>query len=139
MAASGPTPAVNRTALMRSASERARDGNPAPRTLSEPSMNAEATIPGPKGRFFTGPLKEARERPLAFMLEVARDYGDVVQLRVGPLRLVVIRHPDHIKRVLQERNTAYGRPAFVSMVRRIVGNGLLFSEGETWLRQRRTM
>src|SRR5262249_17839198 len=87
-------------------------------------------IPGPKGRFFTAHLKEARERPLDFMLEVRRSFGDVTQMRVGPMRLVLVTHPDDVKRVLVDRNTAYGRPAFVSMVRKLVGNGLLFSEGD---------
>ena len=102
-------------------------------------MAASKAIPGPKGSFFTGSLKEARERPLEMMLELTREHGDVTQVRMGPMRLIVINHPDHVKRVLQEKSAIYGRPAFVSMLRRIVGNGLLFSEGELWLKQRRTM
>ena len=103
------------------------------------AMTKRPPIPGPKGRFFTGSLREARARPLEMMVEVARDYGDVAQVRVGPLRLILISHPDQVKQVLQERHERYGRPAFVPLLRRVVGNGLLFSEGELWLRQRRTM
>lgn len=86
-----------------------------------------------------GHLQEARTRPLEYILEVTRDHGDVVQLRLGPTKLIIVNHPDHVKRVLQEKSSHYGRPAFVSLLRKIVGNGLLFSEGETWLRQRRIM
>jgi cytochrome P450 len=53
--------------------------------------------------------------------------------------MIIVNHPDHVKRVLQEKHSHYGRPAFVALLRRIVGNGLLFSEGEAWLRQRRIM
>jgi cytochrome P450 len=100
---------------------------------------AATAIPGPRGRFFTGNWKEARERPLEFVLEVTREHGDVAQVRMGPMRLVVVNHPEHVKRVLQEKSAIYGRPPFVAMMRRMVGNGLLFSEGDFWLRQRRTM
>jgi cytochrome P450 len=102
-------------------------------------MTQPKPIPGPRGHFFTGSLREARERPLELMVEIARDYGDLAQVRVGPLRMVLITHPDHVKHVLQEQHARYGRPAFVPLLRRVVGNGLLFSEGELWLRQRRTM
>ena len=96
-------------------------------------------IPSPAGRLLTGHLREASRRPLEYLLEVTRSYGDVVQLRLGPSRMVIVNHPDHVKRVLQEKHTHYGRPAFVSLMRRIVGNGLLFAEGESWLRHRRIM
>jgi cytochrome P450 len=96
-------------------------------------------IPSPPGGLLTGHLKPARERPLQYVLEITRDYGDVVQLRLGPSRLIVVNHPDHVKRVLQEKASHYGRPAFVALLRKVVGNGLLFAEGESWLRQRRLM
>jgi cytochrome P450 len=73
------------------------------------------------------------------MLEVTRELGDVVQLRLGPSRMIIVNHPDHVKRVLQEKHSHYGRPAFVALLRRIVGNGLLFSEGDAWLKHRRIM
>lgn len=101
--------------------------------------SANRPIPSPAGHFITGHLREASRRPLEYVLEVTRGYGDLVQLRLGPSRMVVVNHPDHVKRVLQEKHACYGRPAFVSLLRRIVGNGLLFAEGDTWLRHRRIM
>ena len=96
-------------------------------------------IPGPKGGLLLGSLREARARPLEMMLEVTRQYGDLVQLRLGPMRMIIVNHPDHVKRVLLDNQANYGRPAFVPMIRKLVGNGLLFSEGPFWLRQRRIM
>lgn len=96
-------------------------------------------IPSPPGRFITGHLREASKRPLEYVLEVTRAYGDVVQLRLGPSRMILVNHPEHVKRVLQEKHSHYGRPAFVTLLRKLVGNGLLFSEGGFWLRQRRIM
>lgn len=97
----------------------------------------ERAIPTPPGRFLTGHLRDASARPLEYVLEVTRGYGDVVQLRLGPSRMIVVNHPDHVKRVLQEKHACYGRPPFVALLRKLVGNGLLFSEGDFWLRQRR--
>lgn len=96
-------------------------------------------IPSPAGHFITGHLREASKRPLEYVLEITRAHGDVVQVRLGPSRMIVVNHPDHVKRVLQEKHSCYGRPAFVALLRRIVGNGLLFSEGDAWLKQRRIM
>jgi len=101
--------------------------------------SASRPIPTPAGHFLTGHLREASRRPLEYVLEITRAYGDLVQLRLGPSRMVVVNHPDHVKRVLQEKHACYGRPAFVSLLRRSVGNGLLFAEGDTWLRHRRIM
>ena len=98
-----------------------------------------APIPGPTGKWLTGNLKEASARPLEYVLEVTRRYGDISQVRLGPTRLIIVNRPELVKHVLQEKHANYGRPAFVSLMRRIVGNGLLFSEGDFWLRQRRTM
>ncbi|HET8940254.1 MAG TPA: cytochrome P450 [Polyangiales bacterium] len=97
------------------------------------------SIPSPPGRFISGHMREASRRPLEYMLEITRAHGDIVQLRLGPSRMIIVNHPDHVKRVLQEKHSHYGRPAFVALLRRIVGNGLLFSEGDAWLKQRRIM
>jgi cytochrome P450 len=96
-------------------------------------------IPGPKARFFLSHLRKARAAPLDCVLELTRTYGDVSQVWLGPNRLIIINHPDAIKHVLLDHSANYGRPAFVALLRRVVGNGLLFSEGDFWLRQRRTM
>jgi cytochrome P450 len=103
------------------------------------ATHASAAIPSPPGRLITGHMREASTRPLEYLLEITRTHGDIVQLRLGPSRMIVVNHPDFVKRVLQEKHAHYGRPAFVALLRRIVGNGLLFSEGDFWLRQRRIM
>ena len=96
-------------------------------------------IPEPKGHWLTGHMRPARERPLSYLLEITRQHGDIVKLRLGPQRMVLVNSPEHVKHVLQEKQSRYGRPAFVALMRRAVGNGLLFSEGDVWLRQRRIL
>jgi cytochrome P450 len=72
--------------------------------------------------------------PLSFLLQVTRDYGDVVQFPTafGPLYLV--NHPDYIRAVLH--SSASFR---VSMLKMGLGEGLLTSEGSYWRLQRRRM
>jgi cytochrome P450 len=101
--------------------------------------SASRPIPSPPGHFITGHMREASRRPLEYMQEITRTHGDIVQVRLGPSRMIIVNHPDYVKRVLQEKHAHYGRPAFVALLRRIVGNGLLFSEGDAWLKHRRIM
>jgi cytochrome P450 len=71
-------------------------------------------------------------------MDMQRDYGDVVRIRVGPVEALAIFHPDAIQRVMQDNQNNYSKDtiAFKSL-RLIFGNGLICSNGDFWLRQRR--
>jgi cytochrome P450 len=68
------------------------------------------------------------------------DYGDALRLHFfGPFYGYMFRHPDHFRHVLQENSANYTKfpsPGFV-ILKPVVGNGLLTSDGDFWLRQRR--
>jgi cytochrome P450 len=66
---------------------------------------------------------------------IAEEYGDIVHFKIGPLRIVLLNHPDFIKEVLstQNRNFVKGRP--LEMAKELLGEGLLTSEGEFHKRQ----
>jgi cytochrome P450 len=66
-----------------------------------------------------------------------RQYGDVVYFRVaGPNFLV--SHPDHIEYLLLKNHRGYPHAEFQNENwRTIVGEGLVVSDGDFWLRQRR--
>src|SRR5947199_1903098 len=93
--------------------------------------------PGPPGRFLTGNLREFRRDMLTFYLDSARQYGDVVRVRLGPRSLYLVSHPDLIEEVLQRRNSNFRKHYALRMNRLLLGNGLLSSDGDFWLRQRR--
>jgi cytochrome P450 len=85
-----------------------------------------------------------RRDPLGFLLRAAHESGDVVFFRLGSGGLLLLSDPDMIQEVLVKRarefHKAQGPQArVVPWGRRILGSGLLISEGETWLRQRRMM
>jgi cytochrome P450 len=96
------------------------------------------TAPGPRGHPLAGVLHEVRRDPLRFLVETARTYGPVARYRLGPLRSYLVTDPEGVKHVLQEHVRNYTKDHFsYGMVRWVAGNGLLTSQGDFWLRQRR--
>jgi cytochrome P450 len=97
--------------------------------------------PGPKDWLFGLTfVAHFRRRPLHFLTELARTHGDVVYFRVGPARSYLVNHPDLIREVLVTRARNFRKLERQKRVfRKIDGNGLINSEGEFWLRQRRLM
>jgi cytochrome P450 len=93
--------------------------------------------PGPPGRFLVGSLPEFRRDVLGFFTDCARRYGDVVPVRLPRRRLLVLSHPDLIEEVLTTRVRQTTKTVLLQALRPVLGDGLLLSEGDTWLRQRR--
>src|SRR5947209_5625904 len=95
--------------------------------------------PGPKGHWLLGCLPEFRRDMLGFYRRTAADFGDLAAFRLGNRRLMLASHPDLIEQVLVTDNRHYVKPYIYQFLRPVLGNGLLLSEGEFWLRQRRLM
>ena len=95
--------------------------------------------PGPRGHLLVGCLPEFRRDMLGFLAACVRDYGDVVPIRVVNRRLILLSHPDLIEEVLTARARHTTKTAILQMLRPVLGDGLLLSEGDSWLRQRRLM
>lgn len=93
--------------------------------------------PGPKTKFPAGYLFPFRRDSIGFLRKIASEYGDIVKFNIGPIRIVLLNHPDYIKEVLstQHRNFVKGRP--LEMAKELLGEGLLTSEGEFHKRQSR--
>jgi cytochrome P450 len=72
-------------------------------------------------------------------IERCRDYGDVVRMRFLYLTAYFLYNPEDIEYVLstQAKNFIKSRSVRSPFFQRLVGNGLLTSEGEFWRRQRR--
>jgi cytochrome P450 len=93
--------------------------------------------PSPHGNLLTGHLREFQRGRLAFMTRCARDYGDVTALRLGPRRVFLVNHPDPIEEVLVTKSRHFIKHFALRLNPMILGKGLLTSEGDFWLRQRR--
>ncbi len=89
-----------------------------------------ASTPGPPGLISL----DSHVDPLAFLGNLVEQYGDVCryQTRMGACFLFV--HPDHVQTILHREN--YRRASLVKMM---LGDGVLASDGPRWRSQRRLM
>jgi cytochrome P450 len=106
-----------------------RTENRAPRAVRRP--------PGPRG--VGGRLKVlgARRDPLGFLVGIWRRYGDIAFLKAGPFDAYLLSHPDAIRDVLVTHNARFMKGQGLQEMKRLLGEGLLTSEGEVHKRQRR--
>lgn len=97
-----------------------------------------AIAPGPRGHFLLGSLPELRTRPAAFLAESQAAFGDVVRFSFGGKVAHLVSSPTGIRHVLQTnaKNYTKNTPG-VQKLKAILGEGLLTSDGDFWLRQRR--
>ncbi len=72
-----------------------------------------------------------------FMTENQRRYGDFYDVHLPHVPLFVLSQPEYAKHVLVTHNKKYGKSFAYEFLRHPLGNGLLTSEGDFWLKQRR--
>lgn len=100
-----------------------------PASLPEP--------PGPRRGFPFATLAAFRRDPLALLRRLHRDHGDVVCFRFGPRRIYLLAHPGLAREVLVNQHRSFIKSRALQRARVVLGNGLLTSEGDAHLRQRR--
>lgn len=93
--------------------------------------------PGPYGHPIKGNLHDLKTRVLDFFCSLQSKYGDIVTVRFAIRKVIYLQHPDLIQYVLQENNRNYTKSLRYEQLKYLLGNGLLTSEGDEWLRQRR--
>ncbi|HEV3439273.1 MAG TPA: cytochrome P450 [Gemmata sp.] len=96
-----------------------------------------ALPPGPRGTLIGGNIRQFANRRLDFFLDIARKYGDLASFRFGPRRIFLVSHPDLIEQVLLTDARHYIKHFGARMYKPVLGNGLVTSEGNFWLRQRK--
>jgi cytochrome P450 len=82
-------------------------------------------------------LPAVRRNPTSVFLDAARRYGEVSYFKIGPRHGFLVTNPADIRHVLQDNARNYRKSPLYDKLRVLVGNGLLTSEGDFWLRQRR--
>jgi cytochrome P450 len=88
------------------------------------------------GHWFWGHGPDFATRPLA-MLEDLRDVADVVRTRMGPVTVFVVNHPELVWHVLSSNRVYTKNTLSYVRLRQLIGLGLITSDGDFWLRQRR--
>ena len=100
-------------------------------------MRAAARPPGPGGSPLGLPFGGGRTDVANYLLDLARRYGDVVRLRLPSGGGYLLSHPDAVKDVLVTRSREVIKSRGLERAKRLLGEGLLTSESELHLRQRR--
>lgn len=96
------------------------------------------TAPGPRELPIVGSLFDYRNDPLGRLLSWPRNFGSVVRFHLGASVVHLFSEPEHIKRVLQTHRRNYDKQTMGYRIMGIfLGSGLLTSDGDFWLRQRR--
>ena len=101
------------------------------------SASVRPLPPGPRGVPLLGMLPALRRDPTAVFMGAARRFGDVVYLKIGSRRGFLITNPADVRHVLQDNARSYHKSPLYDKLRMSLGNGLLTSEDDFWLRQRR--
>jgi len=87
--------------------------------------------------FLLGNVPEFMKNPLQFLIKNEKLKGDIYMIKSPFRKVCVINHPDYIKYVLQENHRNYTKSFGYDAMRPLLGNGLLTSTGDFWIRQRR--
>jgi cytochrome P450 len=93
--------------------------------------------PGPRRRLLGGYFWQFRRDPIAFLQMMAREHGDVSHFQMGPQDAFFVNHPDLVKDVLVTNHAKFHKGRALQRAKTLLGEGLLTSEKEFHLRQRR--
>ena len=93
--------------------------------------------PGPSELFKRWSFGPLNNNPLEYFSKIAHDYGDIAGLHILKFKTIFINHPDLIEEVLVANARKYTKGKVLRANRHVFGEGLLTSEGDFWLRQRR--
>lgn len=109
-----------------------------PRTTSSPGGRTDYPGPGPLA--LPGLMRKLWTDRLSLLSDAAGEFGDVVRFSMGPKTIYFFNHPDHARHVLADNPANYRKGMGLAEARRrLLGDGLLTSEGDLWRQQRRTI
>jgi len=100
-------------------------------------MRQQSRPPGPRGEPVFGNSRQYARDPFEFLSACESAYGDVVAADLGPMETYIATNPADIERVLVGDHEKYRKPTFQDdALGRLLGDGLLLSEGDRWEKQR---
>ena len=103
-------------------------------------MPSVATAPGPRLSLIASLVyRPGGGNPLDFFTTLARTYGDISSYRMAGEQLFLVNEPRLIRDILVTHNRNFTKSRGLERSKRLLGQGLLTSEGAMHLRQRRLM
>lgn len=100
---------------------------------SAPPMSLAGPTPVP----LLGHLLAMWRDPIGLFTDGVREHADWADFTFGPYRFMLVNHPELIRHVLLDNLGNYRKSPVYQVLRLILGEGLITSEGEPWRRQRK--
>src|SRR5579859_426904 len=105
------------------------------------TVSVLAQAPGPQSLLSRvgspGQLFAFRRDPTGYLQRMAETYGEVVHLRFATRDVYLLSNPADIEALLVTQQRKFVKGTALQATRRVLGQGLLTSEGDFHLRQRR--
>ena len=112
------------------------------KNLPKTSVLSKSSLMPPKTRGlpFVGSIPGAIRHKTEFFLKAREELGDIYTFDGGFIKVVIINHPRLAQYIFRDAARNYTKSGVIwDVVRTFVGNGLVVSQGDFWLRQRRMM
>ncbi|MGO8947291.1 MAG: cytochrome P450 [Ktedonobacterales bacterium] len=93
--------------------------------------------PGPAGFPVVGNVFQFRRDPLTFVSGVQRSFGRMATIYLGGTPIVMFFRPEHVRYFLVEQARNFTSSQFNQNLRRVLGDGLLTTDGDFHRQQRR--
>ena len=95
--------------------------------------------PGPTSWLPGGNFFKFRRDPLTFFTDIQRSFGDFARFSLAGQEICLVSHPDWIEDILITSARKFHKGVALQRAKRLLGEGLLTSEGKQHLKQRRTI
>ena len=102
-------------------------------------MTAAVSPSGPAGIYGVRNILRFTTLQLRWLRQMADEHGDLVPVKMLGQQWFIVSHPEDIEKMLVKDARVMVRDRGIDIVRRVLGNGLLTSEGDLWKRQRKLM
>src|SRR4051794_9352844 len=104
------------------------------------SMTTPALPPGPTDWMIARLVKALTADPLEWMAQIPKDHGDIAYMKLGSQHLAQVNHPDYVQDILVTHKWNFTkRRVDEKEWRMFLGEGLLDSEGDYHLHERRLL
>lgn len=93
--------------------------------------------PTPKEHWLLGSAFYFVKDSIGFLQENCPKYDGIFRVTSRFEKVIIVYAPEYIKHVLQDNNRNYVKSFGYEVLKMLLGNGLLTSEGDFWMQQRR--